>query len=164
MNVNKLKDKINNRVPGLTELLSPTTVIAGGFIRDCVLGIKPKDIDIFTSDLEAHVRIKIHCENQDIGCDSLDFRNYDKGDSTAQQYHNQVQIIQVPDVVKHILTFDFTINMLMFDGEFVHDFGVGLSDLFNRKLQVNNAKAEMADRRDYMLSKFHAADMVDLPF
>lgn len=114
--------------------------VVGGFVRDSILNIETKDIDITTSalpeelkkifkeDLIIYEKYKAsHLLNQKYNVDINTFRK-------EKKYHNNkpIDIEIVTDLKTDLLRRDFTINALCFDKE------LNLIDLINGKKDLDN--------------------------
>lgn len=121
--------------------------IVGGYIRDCLLGLKPKDCD-FCTDIEYGKLKEIFKEyspkeiGKAFGIIQIDFngKKYEiaklRKDIKFTNFRNIVEIEFVEDIKEDLKRRDFTINAIAFNGkELIYDSPLGREDIENKILR-----------------------------
>ncbi len=119
--------------------------LVGGFVRDYLLGIKTKDIDICTNALpkDLHKLFPNNNNSNDYGGFNLQIKDYNIDITTYRQElkydkRKPTELIYIKDLNEDIKRRDFTINSICMDkNEKVIDLVNGIDDLNNHLIKMN---------------------------
>lgn len=121
--------------------------VVGGFVRDCLLGIKSYDIDITTNATPIKIKeifnnYKIDDTYIDYGCIKFKYSNYNfeittfRKDFEYVNYRKPRKIEYTSSIDEDLKRRDFTINALCSDGFDFLDLFDGMKDLNNRLINA----------------------------
>lgn len=142
-----------NEIDKVLPLISnfPKSFIAGGWVRDLLLGEEPNDIDVWSVFLDWEEQIKgienpktqpnvfsFESDNNFVG-DKVRYPDFIQGVKTDLKHSPKVQFICVDNPIGYMRTFDFSINMLLLNsrGEVFTLHENTLEDLKSRTLTRN---------------------------
>ena len=160
MNGPELWDQILGRMP-------PGSVIAGGAVRDYLLGVEPKDIDVFMGQWPIpevpsnEWSIDMISHDPRMGLCRIDDR-YERQEeytamtgillvSTGEMFGHRVDAVEVEnfrDGINLVMDFDFGVTRCWYDGE-VHDTPTARRDRENKTVTLLRN-----DRRERALARF----------
>lgn len=129
--------------------MPPGSIIAGGSVRDFMLGFKPKDIDVFAPKLKEPVP-----DFRDISDDGVEGVGYNGISNVESVYRSTIygytiDLVEMetfdPETITH--NFDSAIVRCWFDGE-IHDTPEAALDRLTKSVTIlNNSRPERSRER-----------------
>lgn len=156
--------------------LENKTYIVGGYIRDSLLGIESKDVDIATSlDINTVLNVlkeykpSITNEKYQIVCVRIDDRKYEiarlREESGILDGRNPKNFNFTNDIYIDLKRRDFTINAFAYDGKNIIDEYNSTIDLNNRLIKViGNSYERLLEDRIRILRAFRFMARLDFNF
>lgn len=148
--------------------LSTPYTIAGGFFRDNLLGVPPKDIDIYIpsgglEDFLEKIRSKIasietitnepHKDYKSLVEGGLPIHSVVKISTWVGEQLDVIVLAQSMALEDILKTFDFTVNQFGWQDGKILASTTGLQDLWNRNLRIYNDRKVPEERIKYFEAK-----------